>query len=81
MGFSDAIGSCLLERVVRISLESIVGSRSSSRSRNSEMEVEGDRGSTRVGGNPRPPKLVMRTLRFRGVMIINLEIYDSRRSP
>lgn len=69
MGESDEFGSCLFERVVRMSLDWVVGSRSSRCSRNSVTVVDGDSGRTRVGGSPKPAKLVMRTFRFRGDMM------------
>jgi hypothetical protein len=50
--------------VVRMSLVSVVGRRSVISSRSSVIVVEGGTGTTRVEGSPRPPKVVMRTLRF-----------------
>lgn len=52
-----------------MSLDSVVGNRSLSSCRNSVTVVDGQRGRTRVGGRPRPPKLVMRTFRFPGAIV------------
>jgi hypothetical protein len=59
----------LFERVVRMSLDWVVGSRTFRRSRNSVTVVDGDSGRTRVGGSPKPAKLVISTFRFRGDMM------------
>lgn len=70
IGASDCAGSCLFDMVVRMSLDSAGGNRSSIVLRNSVIVVDDGSGRTKVGGRPRPAKLVTRTFRLRGDMVL-----------
>lgn len=54
--------SCLLDKVVKIRRESVLGSRSLITFWSSAMVVEEGSGITRVEGNPRPAKVESKTL-------------------
>ena len=69
MGESDFSGSCLLDKVVKMSLASVAGIRSWINSLRSERLVDEDKGSTRVAGSPRPPKVDIRTLSIFEAMV------------
>ena len=70
MGAGEPRSSCLFDIVVRMSRETVCGSRSSMRSWRSEMAVVGGRGNERVGGRPRPGKVVTKTLMFFWVAMV-----------
>lgn len=69
MGISDSAGSCLFEIVVMISFDWVVGNRSSIWVRSWLMVVDEGSGRTKVGGRPRPAKLVTSTFKLRGDII------------
>lgn len=69
IGASDCVGSCLFDMVVRMSLNSVVGKRSSMVLRSSVTVVDDESGRTKVGGKPRPEKLVTSTFKLRGDMM------------
>lgn len=66
---SENSGNCLFAIVVKMKREFVTGRRSSSCSRSVVTVVVGGIGSDRVGGKPRPPKVVTKTLIFDGAMM------------
>ncbi|RCI16515.1 hypothetical protein L249_2412 [Ophiocordyceps polyrhachis-furcata BCC 54312] len=71
-GVSERSGSCLLDRVVIISLISPSGNFSSRVWRSCVIVVVGGTGKTTVDGRPRPGKVETRTLRCFGAILIGM---------